>query len=221
MTLPASYQEPRCLRRGAATHYNADMFGKAQPPVGATHSIRDEIHGVLIFLAAIWAVFLISLVFPSLDNLGVEPRTVHGLVGVAMMPFLHADFTHIMGNTVPLLILLMLLAGSRARSWLVVLAIIVLGGLLLWACGRSEKNNIGASGLVFGLIVFLIGSGFLERRIIPMLIALFVVFLYGGALISGILPTAGDHISWDGHLCGAVAGGLVAYVLARPRVRIE
>ena len=196
------------------------MFNTPSTPTGAAHSIRDEIHGVLLFLAAIRAVFLISLALPSLDSLGVVPRTVHGLVGVAAMPFLHASLGHIMGNTVPLLILLMLLAGSRARSWLVVLAIVLLGGLLLWMFGRNA-THIGASGLVFGLIVFLIGSGFLERRIVPMLIALFVAFVFGGALISGVLPTAGETVSWDGHLCGAVAGGLVAYVLARPRVRIQ
>ena len=75
---------------------------------------------------------------------------------------------------------------------------------------------------MFGLIVFLIGSGFLGTAgVVPMLIAVLVAFIYGGASIGGILAPMNETISWDGHLCGAIAGGLVAYVLARPRVRIQ
>jgi membrane associated rhomboid family serine protease len=96
----------------------------------------------------------------------------------------------------------------------VVLEIVLLGGLLLWLFGRPAIH-IGASGLIFGLVVFLIVSGVLERRIIPLLISLVVGFTYGGTLISGVLPGGDPHISWEGHLCGAVAGAAVAYLLTR------
>ena len=119
-----------------------------------------------------------------------------------------------MSNTVPLFVLLILLAGSRAESWEVVVVISVLSGLFLWIFGRPAVH-IGASGLISGLIAFLILSGFLELRIVPLLIALFVGFLYGGSLVLGILPRLGSEISLDGHLCGAIAGGLVAYALTR------
>ncbi len=180
----------------------------------ASHSIRDELHGVLLFIGVVWAVFFLSYLFPSLVSFGVTPRTLHGLVGIAAMPFLHANLHHIVANTVPLFVLLALLAGSNARSWEVVLGIIVLGGLLLWLFGRSA-THIGASGLVFGLIVFLIVSGFLEKRPLSLLIAVIVGFLYGGSLISGILPRFGSQISWGGHLWSAMAGGIVAYGLTR------
>ena len=130
------------------------------------------------------------------------------------MPFLHANLHHLVGNTVPLIVLLILLAGSRAESWEVVLMISCLGGLLLWVFGRPAVH-IGASGLISGLAAFLILSGLLEQRIIPLLIALVVVFLYGSSLILGVLPRIASQISWDGHLCGAIAGGLVAYALTR------
>ncbi len=178
------------------------------------HTIRQEISGVIYFIGAIWAVFLVSLIFPALDQFGVVPRRMIGLVGIPAMPFLHANFQHILSNTVPLFVLLILLAGSRAESWEVVLLIALLGGLLLWIFGR-EAVHIGASGLISGLGAFLILSGFLEKRIIPILIALLVGFFYGSALVMGVIPRIGSQISWDGHLCGAIAGGIVALALTR------
>jgi membrane associated rhomboid family serine protease len=184
------------------------------PMANASHTIREEIRSVIVFIGLIWAVFLVSLVFPGLDQFGVIPRKLSGLVGIAAMPFLHGNLGHILSNTVPLFILLVLLAGSRAESWEVVVIISVLGGLLLWPFGRPAVH-IGASGLISGLIAFLILSGLLELRIVPLLTALLVGFLYGGSLVLGILPRLGSEVSWDGHLCGAIAGGLVAYALTR------
>jgi membrane associated rhomboid family serine protease len=179
-----------------------------------SHTIRQELRGVLLFVGAIWAVFLLSLLLPNLRDYGVLPRRLVGLVGIPAMPFLHANFAHLLANTVPLFVLLLLLAGSRARSWEVVLDIVVLGGLLLWLFGRSAIH-VGASGLISGLTAFLILSGLLERRVVPLLITLIVGFFYGGSLILGVVPRLNSHISWDGHLCGAFAGAVVAYALSR------
>jgi membrane associated rhomboid family serine protease len=181
---------------------------------GAPHTIRQEIHGVVLFVGAIWAVFLVSLVFPKLDQFGVVPRHAIGLVGIPAMPFLHLNLQHILSNTVPLFVLLVLLAGSRSESWEVVLCITLLGGLLLWIFGR-EAVHIGASGLISGLTAFLIFSGILEKRFIPLLVALLVGFLYGSSVLMGVIPHFGSQVSWDGHLCGAIAGGIVAYALTR------
>jgi membrane associated rhomboid family serine protease len=106
------------------------------------------------------------------------------------------------------------LAGSKARSWETVAWLVLLGGSLLWLFG-IRGNHIGASGLVLGLATFLLFSGFLEKRLIPLLVPLAVGFLYGGTLIWGILPQLGSHVSWDGHVCGADAGGIVSYLLTR------
>jgi len=188
---------------------------------GEPHTIRQEITGVMVFVGAIWAVFLASLLFPALDHYGVIPRRMIGLLGIPAMPFLHANLQHILANTVPLFVLLILLAGSRAASWEVVVLIALLGGFLLWMFGR-EAVHIGASGLISGLTAFLILSGFLEKRIIPLLIALLVGFFYGSSLVLGVIPGIDARVSWDGHLCGAIAGGIVAYALARaPRRRVQ
>jgi membrane associated rhomboid family serine protease len=180
----------------------------------ASHTIREEIHGVILFVGAIWAVYFVSLAYPGLDQFGVIPRRSGGLVGIAAMPFLHANLHHLVSNTIPLIVLLILLAGSRAESWEVVVIISCLGGLLLWIFGRPAVH-IGASGLISGLVTFLVLSGFLERRLVPLLIALVVGFLYGSSLVMGVLPRISSTISWDGHLCGAIAGGLVAYAMTR------
>jgi membrane associated rhomboid family serine protease len=179
------------------------------------HTIREELHGVIAFVGAIWLVFFLACALPDLNTFGVRPRTLIGLVGIPAAPFLHANLAHLLSNTVPLIVLLTLLAGSRARSWEIVLGIVLLGGLLLWLMGR-HATHIGASGLIFGLIVFLILSGFLEKRILPLIVSVSVGILYGGTLLGGVLPRLGPHISWDGHLCGAIAGGIIAYTLTRP-----
>ena len=166
----------------------------------------------MAFVGVIWGVFLLDCALPyDLASFGLTPRTVRGLAGIPLTPFLHASWQHIISNTLPLVVLLVLLAGSRARSWLVVAEIVLLGGGLLWLAGRPA-THVGASGLIFGLIAFLIVSGLLERRLVPLLIALGVGFAYGGTLLSGIVPRFGSHISWDGHLCGAIAGVLIAFL---------
>jgi len=184
------------------------------------HPIQQELHGVIAFVATIWIVFSLGRVLPfDINSLGVTPRTLVGLVGIPAMPFLHANLHHLLSNTVPLFVLLTLLAGSNARSWEIVIDVVLLGGLLLWLFGR-HATHVGASGLIFGLVVFLVVSGFLERRIIPLIVSVMVGFLYGGTLLSGVLPRLGSPVSWDGHLCGAVAGGIIAYVLTRERGRL-
>ena len=183
----------------------------------ARHSIREELVGVLAFVGVVWVVFIVGLVLPvELNNYGVIPRTVRGLVGIPAAPFLHANFAHIVSNTLPHVVLLILLAGSRGRSWFVVASIMLIGGMLLWVFGRPA-NHIGASGLIYGLIAYLIVSGILEGRIVPLLIAILVGFLYGGTLAAGVVPAWGSQVSWEGHLFGALAGGGIALWQARGR----
>lgn len=177
-----------------------------------SNAVGDEIEGVLAFLGVIWGVFLLSFLVPGVDRFGVVPRTAGGLIGIATMPFLHASLAHLLSNTVPLFVLLLLLAGSRARSWAIVAEIGFLSGFLLWIFGRPAIH-IGASALIFGLITFLIVSGLLERRPIPLLISLGVGFFYGGSLVFGVIPGLQSDVSWDGHVCGAAAGILAAYSL--------
>ena len=152
--------------------HTIELLEGTLPMSTVADSVGQELKSILIFLGVIWAVFLASYILP-LDDYGLKPRSAVGLVGIVTMPFLHADLGHIVGNTVPLFVLLLLLAGSRAKSWQIVVEIVLLGGALLWVLGRSTNgagataNHIGASGLVSGLIAFLILGGVFERRPIP------------------------------------------------------
>jgi membrane associated rhomboid family serine protease len=169
-----------------------------------------------LFVAAMWVVFLLQCVRLPIDvnAWGLRPRTLGGLVGIVTMPFLHQSLMHLLGNSISLVILLALLAASRVRPWSIVAALIVAGGGLLWLFGRPG-NHVGASGLIFALMAFLLLSGFLEKKLISLLISVLVALFYGGTLLVEMIPRTGADISWDGHLLGAVAGALMAYVPLR------
>ena len=140
---------------------------------------------------------------------GVLPRTFEGLKGVFLSPFIHSDWKHLTNNALPLFVLTATLCffykGIAKEvflwSWL-------MSGLWLWAIGRPSFH-IGASGLLYALASFLFFSGFIRKHTKLMSISMFVVFLYGG-MVWGILPMK-KHISWEGHLAGALAGLILAF----------
>jgi len=174
---------------------------------------QDEARIIFGTIGLIWLVFLVDKLTPlNLSTWGLVPREFSRLPGILTMPFIHGTWAHIVSNTVPLLVLLLLLAGSQARSIEVVTVIVLLGGALLWCFGRGGRYHIGASGVIYGLIAFLIVAGFLERRFLPLMAALLTGFLYGTTLLVGVLPLAGSMVSWDGHLTGAIAGATIAFI---------
>ena len=176
------------------------------------HTVRRDFGRIAAFLALIWIVFALDRFLP-LESFGLIPRTLGGLSGIVAMPFLHGDFGHLMSNTVPLAVTLLLLAGSRANSGAIVVLITLLGGAGLWLFGR-QALHIGASGLVFGLIAFHIFAGIFERRAQSLVISLVIGLLYASTLLQGVLPMQ-HGVSWDGHLFGALAGVVVALLAAR------
>ncbi len=176
--------------------------------------LKKNLLSVLAFVGFIWAVYLINLPLQlsdyNLNQFGLQPRTLHGLIGIFTMPFLHDGLNHLMGNTVPLVVLLMMLAFTRSNPRRIVVCLALMSGGMLWVAGWDRTlMHVGASGLIYALAVYLMAAGYYERKIISITVALFVVVLYGG-LFWGLLPTAGKNVSWEGHLWGAVAGGVFA-----------
>lgn len=174
---------------------------------------------VAFLVILLWAVEgLDQLLFGErLDAWGIRPRTFGGLWGVFAAPFLHGGFVHLGANTGPLIVLASLLLVLRGlESFLgVSLAVVLGGGLGVWLTGAAHSVHIGASGVVFGWLGYLILFGFVERRLLSLLTSIGVAVAYG-SLLWGVLP-AGPHISWQGHLFGFVSGLAVAWFGRRRR----
>jgi membrane associated rhomboid family serine protease len=158
-----------------------------------------------LFVGLLWLVALIeSILEIKLNYLGVFPRTLKGLPGILLTPFIHSDFKHLFSNSVPLLVMgTGILYFYRSISYRVFLIIWAVSGICLWIGGRPSYH-IGASGIVYGLASFLFFSGIIRRDIRLAAISLVVVFLYGG-MIWGVFPIW-PSISWEGHLFGGIAG---------------
>lgn len=169
---------------------------------------------VVSFIVCLWIVYSVSFLIPSMNNWGVIPRSPSGLPGIFTMHFLHGSLGHLMSNSIPLLILLMLLVLARQDAIRIAIVIAIASAGLLWIVGRNA-THIGASVLVFGLISFLIASGYVERRFVDVVLAVVVLFFFGGSLLWGIVPSFGGIVSWDGHLCGVIAGTCLAFLNPR------
>ena len=179
---------------------------------------------ILTFVALLYLVELIDqLLNHSLDVNGIRPGQTDGLWGIIFAPVLHANWQHLAANTVPLLVLgfLVTLAGMSRFIWATAV-IWILGGFGTWLIGNmgsscGPTDHIGASGLIFGYLAFLLVFGIFVRRFWDIVIGLVVLFLYGGVLL-GAMPVLHQcgGVSWQGHLSGAVAGVLAAYLLSAP-----
>lgn len=146
-----------------------------------------------------------TAVLPGLHGLGIVPRTLSGLLGIVFAPLLHASTAHLAANVLPLFVLLALLFADRGYEPGWTLGFIwVASGLGTWLIGRGQAVHLGASSIIYGLVAYLAASGLLMRSWRAALVALLVLLLYGGVWY-GVLPQRGP-VSWEGHLCGALAG---------------
>jgi membrane associated rhomboid family serine protease len=200
------------------THTSARQPKKRSPMVvgGAT---------IISFVALLYIVELFDWMdHHKLDQNGIRPREADGLWGILFAPLLHANWGHLAANTGPALVLgfLVTLAGLSRFVWATAIVWIV-GGFGTWLIGNwgsscgLESDHIGASGLIFGWLTFLLVFGFFTRSGWQIVIGLVVLVLYGGVLWGAVpvLNVCGG-VSWQGHLCGGIAGVLAAYLLSRP-----
>ncbi|WP_426721717.1 rhomboid family intramembrane serine protease [Corynebacterium auriscanis] len=145
---------------------------------------------------------------------GIHPLTPEGLVGIILAPFLHADFGHLMANSSIALIVVFLVALSGRRVlWLSSIVIALVAGIGTWLFGGPGTVHIGASGVIFGWLTFLIVRGLFTRQLLQILLGGVVLFSYGSVLW-GVLPTT-PGVSWQGHLFGAIGGLVAAWLVGR------
>ncbi len=180
---------------------------------------------ILTFVALLYVIELLDILSGHrLDRHGIRPLEVDGLWGILFAPLLHADWGHLIANTVPALVLGFLVTMTGMSRFVWATAIVwILGGFGTWLlgglgqCTVATPNHIGASGLVFGWLGFLLVFGWLTRHVWQIVASLVVFFVYGG-ILWGAMPILNQcgGVSWQGHLCGAIAGVVAAYWLSAP-----
>lgn len=187
-------------------------------------SIRKGMHGeqtkiLLGMFLAMWAVFAFtSVTGGALLWLGVMPRTLLGIRGVLFAPFLHGSMTHIVSNSLPFLFLGWIVILRDPRHFLPVTVIAMIGsGMMAWLFGAPGSVHIGASGVIFGYLGFLMLSGWFARSFGSIALSILVIVLWGGMVVGAIPGTTG--VSWQAHLGGLIAGIYAARYYRTSRVR--
>ena len=196
--------------------------GGTQPPKGPGR--KPALIFLLAFVALMWVIeaadqVLVAAIGPqqTLDQYGVSPLSLDGLLGILFQPLLHGDWAHLIGNSIGLLILGAIIALSGIRPLVTVTVVSwVLSGVVSWLMGGAGTIHIGASGIVFGYVFYVIVRGFFTRRVLHLVVGLVIGFYYGLEALAGLSPML-DGVSWQGHLGGAVGGVLTAYGSRRDR----
>jgi membrane associated rhomboid family serine protease len=170
-------------------------------------------------MVAMWVVFIASwMTGGALLSLGIIPRTAIGLRGILFAPFLHANINHLLANSIPFVILGWLVMLRDTRHFLPVTAAAMLSsGMMAWLLGAPGSVHIGASGVVFGYLGFLMLSGWYARSVGSIILSVLVTVLWGG-LVLGVMPGEAG-ISWQAHLGGFLGGVLAARAYRRQPMR--
>ena len=176
-------------------------------------AVKDNLLLLLGAVAIAWGLEILDTILDGyFDRFGIQSRRIAGLPGVLAAPFLHVGFGHLISNMVPFLMLGgMVLMGGRKVFITATLFIMVVGGIALWIFGPGGTNHVGASGLIFGYLGFLLARGIFEKSVGWIAVSVGILLLYGG-MLNGVLPGQ-PGISWQGHLFGFIAGVLAAWVM--------
>ena len=188
-----------------------------QLPVRPSQSQRQGLTLLIGIVALMWVIEVVNtLDSNNLDFDGIYPRNFDRLWGVFTSPFLHVSFAHLVSNTIPFLFMGAIIAMRGAARLAVVTAIVIIvGGIGTWLIAPAGASTVGASGVVFGYAAYLLTRGLFDRSVVELLIGLVVGVVWGGALLSSLVPHYG--ISWQAHACGAVGGVIAAWALASNR----
>ncbi len=173
-------------------------------------ALPKNIQTALKIVSLPWLIYFLDAILPvELRGYGIQPRQIEGLWGIAAAPLLHGGLGHLAANTGALFILSAVsLSYNRKLTVLALLFITIGGGGLVWLFGKGQSLHIGSSGIVFGLIGFLMFLGIFRREWKALMISVLVALVYGGTLLSLLTRTPG--ISWSGHFFGFITGIMAA-----------
>jgi len=180
----------------------------------ALQSARTHAATLVTIVGLLWLVHVANLLLGgALLAFGIHPRTIPGLLGVFFAPFLHGSTTHLLVNTVSFVVLGALMRFRHRNDFVVVAGVGALtSGLGAWLFGAPGSVHIGASGVIFAFLGFLMARGIFERSLSSIVLSVLVTWFFG-SMIWGILPAVGAAISWQAHLFGLLGGILCASVL--------
>ena len=179
-------------------------------PMDDHYRFRYAVRFALISITLLWSVKALELTSHfDFTEYGILPRTLGGSLGIFFAPFIHGNVYHLISNTFPLIFLGVGLFYFYHRiAWYVILAIYLISGFWVWLAAR-DAYHIGASGVIYGLIFFMLLSGFIRKNTRSLAISFVVILLYGGNMFLGIIPVE-NGVSWESHLMGAMAGTFMA-----------
>ncbi|MDH5397759.1 MAG: rhomboid family intramembrane serine protease [Cyclobacteriaceae bacterium] len=195
-------------------------------PVGIIKSedrkrARDSAFYTFVFLGILWLTKCIEY-YSGADFgvFGIYPRTLEGMGGILLSPFIHGDFYHLISNTIPIGVLgFGVIYFYREVAHYVIGLIYLLSGFWVWVAARSAFH-IGASGIVYGLLFFLLLSGIIKRDRKQLAVSFVILFLYGGSMFSGLMPLDAS-VSWEAHVTGAVSGIFCAVLFRKVRFEMK
>ncbi|MGK7885465.1 MAG: rhomboid family intramembrane serine protease, partial [Crocosphaera sp.] len=182
--------------------------------------IKKQVTILGSFVSIFWITELIDIFILQgrLNQYGIKPQSLIGLRGILFAPFLHGGLPHLIGNTVPFLVLGWLVMLQETKDfWIVTALTMLVGGLGVWLFAAPTSIHIGASILIFGYLGFLLLRGYFQRNWPSIFLSVLVAFLYG-ELVLGVLPSA-RGISWQGHLFGFLGGVLAAKLIPSKKQR--
>jgi membrane associated rhomboid family serine protease len=177
---------------------------------------RKALFVMVGFLALLWIVQLINVAdhYRLVYEYGIRPRSVSSLPDILTAPFLHLSWTHIEGNSGPLFIFGFLAAYRGVMRFLgLTVLVIVVSGLAAWLTAPTNSIGVGASGVVFGYLGYVLVKGLFDRHVIDIIIGA-VMALCFAYQFTVLLPHAG--IGWQDHI-GGLAAGIVGGWIFRDR----
>lgn len=129
----------------------------------------------------------------------------------------HANYTHFIGNIMPLLVIgppLEEKYGSKRLLGCIVLTAFVSG--LVQFIFFPATALLGASGIVFMMIVLSSLAG-MRNGSIPLTLIVVVILYLGGEIVDAV--TAQDNISQLTHIIGGLCGAAMGFAMSRPHRR--
>lgn len=161
----------------------------------------------LIFIP-MWLMFALNktMLFGAWNRFGIKPREflLGNIVGIFGSWTMHANFNHILGNSFVMAQILFLFGLFEHNAFRTMGLLIMGSGILTWLLGLSHSLHIGASGLAFAMMGYMIGGAIFARRWGYLVACVLMGAGFGAVILQGLIPQVG--ISFAGHFGGLIAG---------------